>query len=50
MIREAVTVADPQRFGTVFDAYYLEIRRYIGRRLDLAVAEDLAAETFLVAF
>jgi RNA polymerase sigma factor (sigma-70 family) len=50
MIREAVTVADPQRFGTVFDAYYHEIRRYIGRRLELAVAEDLAAETFLIAF
>ncbi|NUW43969.1 RNA polymerase sigma factor [Nonomuraea rhodomycinica] len=43
-------VADPERFATVFDAHYEEIRRYIGRRLDLDVAEDLAAETFLVAF
>ncbi|GAA0378163.1 DNA-directed RNA polymerase sigma-70 factor [Acrocarpospora corrugata] len=49
MIPPAVTVADPG-FGTVFDAHYQEIRRYIGRRLDLAVAEDLAAETFLIAF
>ncbi|MBB6345425.1 RNA polymerase sigma factor [Nonomuraea muscovyensis] len=43
-------VADPERFATVFDAHYEEIRRYAGRRLDLDIAEDLAAETFLVAF
>ncbi|MEV0201826.1 RNA polymerase sigma factor [Nonomuraea sp. NPDC050691] len=43
-------VADPERFATVFDAHYEEIRRYVGRRLDLDIAEDLAAETFLVAF
>ncbi|MFI6324240.1 RNA polymerase sigma factor [Nonomuraea sp. NPDC050556] len=43
-------VADPERFAAVFDAHYPEIRRYIGRRLDLDVAEDLAAETFLIAF
>ncbi|MEV0150794.1 MULTISPECIES: RNA polymerase sigma factor [unclassified Nonomuraea] len=43
-------VADPERFATVFDAHYEEIRRYVGRRLDLDVAEDLAAETFLIAF
>jgi RNA polymerase sigma-70 factor (ECF subfamily) len=36
-----VSVVDPERFGTVFDAYYGEIRRYIGRRLDLDVAEAL---------
>ncbi|MFF0870058.1 RNA polymerase sigma factor [Nonomuraea sp. NPDC003560] len=43
-------VADPERFSALFDAHYEEIRRYIGRRLDLDVAEDLAAETFLIAF
>ncbi|MEV4889009.1 RNA polymerase sigma factor [Nonomuraea sp. NPDC055795] len=43
-------VADPERFATVFDAHYEEIRRYVGRRLDLDIAEDLAAETFLIAF
>ncbi|MEV0351023.1 RNA polymerase sigma factor [Nonomuraea sp. NPDC050680] len=43
-------VADPERFATVFDAHFEEIRRYIGRRLDLDIAEDLAAETFLAAF
>jgi RNA polymerase sigma factor (sigma-70 family) len=43
-------IADPERFATVFDAYYEEIRRYVGRRLDIGIAEDLAAETFLIAF
>ncbi|MBB2909532.1 RNA polymerase sigma-70 factor (ECF subfamily) [Streptosporangium becharense] len=41
---------DSHWFGAVFDAHYEEIHRYIGRRLDLDVAEDLAAETFLIAF
>ncbi|MFB4289506.1 RNA polymerase sigma factor [Nonomuraea sp. ATR24] len=43
-------VADPERFAVLFDAHDEEIRRYIGRRLDPDVAEDLAAETFLIAF
>ncbi|NRQ34052.1 RNA polymerase sigma factor [Nonomuraea sp. NN258] len=43
-------VVEPERFATVFDAHYEEIRRYLGRRLDLDIAEDLAAETFLIAF
>ncbi|MEU4547127.1 sigma factor [Nonomuraea dietziae] len=43
-------IADPERFAVVFDAHYQEIRRYVGRRLDLDIAEDLAAETFLIAF
>jgi RNA polymerase sigma-70 factor (ECF subfamily) len=49
-VPDAASVVDPERFGTVFDAHYEEIRRYIGRRLDLDIAEDLAAETFLIAF
>ncbi|MEV4187568.1 RNA polymerase sigma factor [Streptosporangium canum] len=49
-VPDAASVVDPERFGTVFDAHYEEIRRYIGRRLDLDTAEDLAAETFLIAF
>ncbi|MFF0307323.1 RNA polymerase sigma factor [Streptosporangium sp. NPDC004379] len=49
-VPDAASVADPERFGAVFDAHYEEIRRYIGRRLGLDIAEDLAAETFLVAF
>ncbi|GGS72723.1 DNA-directed RNA polymerase sigma-70 factor [Planobispora rosea] len=47
---DEVSITDPERFGVVFDTHYEEIRRYIGRRLDLDIAEDLAAETFLIAF
>ncbi|MFI6506672.1 RNA polymerase sigma factor [Streptosporangium sp. NPDC050855] len=50
VVSDVASVVDAERFGAVFDAHYEEIRRYIGRRLDLDVAEDLAAETFLVAF
>jgi RNA polymerase sigma factor (sigma-70 family) len=40
----------PDTFEAVFDAHYAEIRRYIARRIALDMAEDLAAETFLIAF
>ncbi|WP_343954977.1 hypothetical protein [Nonomuraea longicatena] len=40
----------PDTFEAVFDAHYEEIRRYIARRIALDMAEDLAAETFLIAF
>jgi RNA polymerase sigma-70 factor (ECF subfamily) len=43
-------ITAPDVFEAVFEAHYVEIRRYIGRRLDPDVAEDLAAETFLIAF
>ncbi|MEV4106408.1 RNA polymerase sigma factor [Nonomuraea sp. NPDC049695] len=43
-------ITAPDAFEAVFDAHYEEIRRYIGRRVGLDVAEDLAAETFLIAF
>ncbi|GAA4618687.1 RNA polymerase sigma factor [Actinoallomurus liliacearum] len=41
---------DPERFGVIFDAYFAEIHRYVARRLDVEVADDIAAETFHVAF
>ncbi|ACZ83554.1 RNA polymerase sigma factor [Streptosporangium roseum] len=37
-------------FDRVFDAHFAEIHRYVARRLDTDAADDLAAETFLVAF
>ena len=37
-------------FDRVFDAHFAEIHRYIARRLDTHAADDLAADTFLVAF
>ncbi|MEZ7125202.1 RNA polymerase sigma factor [Nonomuraea sp. AD125B] len=43
-------ITAPDIFEAVFEAHYEEIRRYIGRRSGPEVAEDLAAETFLVAF
>ncbi|GIH79909.1 RNA polymerase sigma factor [Planobispora longispora] len=37
-------------FSRVFDAHFAEIHRYIARRLDTQTADDLAADTFLIAF
>lgn len=41
---------DPGLFAIVFDRYYLDIHAYVSRRLGRDLADDLAAETFLVAF
>ena len=41
---------EPERFGAIFDAYFVEIHRYVGRRLGADAADDIAAETFHVAF
>lgn len=40
----------PERFADLFDAYHGEIYRYVASRLSAGHADDLAAETFLVAF
>jgi RNA polymerase sigma-70 factor (ECF subfamily) len=40
----------PDRFGELYDRYFGEIYRYVAGRLDRDVADDLAADTFLVAF
>jgi RNA polymerase sigma-70 factor (ECF subfamily) len=39
-----------ERFADLFDTYHSEIYRYVASRLSAAQADDLAAETFLVAF
>jgi RNA polymerase sigma factor (sigma-70 family) len=41
---------EPERFGVIFDAYFKEIHRYVARRLDVHAADDIAAETFAIAF
>ena len=41
---------DPNRFAEVFDRHYDDIHGYVARRLGDSLADDLAAETFLVAF
>ncbi|TDD02302.1 RNA polymerase sigma factor [Nonomuraea deserti] len=40
----------PDRFGAVFDRYFVSIHRYVQLRLGASAADDLAAETFLRAF
>jgi RNA polymerase sigma-70 factor (ECF subfamily) len=46
----ACSVRSPECFGTVFHRHGPAIYRYIARRLGPDSAEDLVAETFLVAF
>lgn len=41
---------NPELFGTIFDRYYPSIHGYAYRRLGRDLADDVAAETFLVAF
>jgi DNA-directed RNA polymerase specialized sigma24 family protein len=40
----------PERFEKVFDRHYAAIHSYIARRLGAGLADDVASETFLVAF
>jgi RNA polymerase sigma-70 factor (ECF subfamily) len=41
---------DPELFTEVHDRYFRVVYRYVAGRLGPQVAEDIAAETFLVAF
>jgi RNA polymerase sigma factor (sigma-70 family) len=40
----------PARFAVIFDRHYHEILVYLARRVDRALAEELASETFVRAF
>ena len=40
----------PERFAVIFDRYFAEVHRYVERRLGTEAADDIAADTFLVAF
>ncbi|MFS1300236.1 RNA polymerase sigma factor [Streptosporangium longisporum] len=45
------SLSDPDRFAGLFDRHADEIHRYVARRLgDVTTADDVTAETFLVAF
>jgi RNA polymerase sigma factor (sigma-70 family) len=46
----ARSVRDPDQFAAIYDRYFAEVYRYVAGRLGRDVADDLAAETFLVAF
>lgn len=41
---------EPECFAEVFDRYYGQIHDYAARRLGQGLADDVAAETFLIAF
>ena len=42
--------AEPDRFASLFDRHAPYIHRYLARRVGTQTADDLVAETFLVAF
>jgi RNA polymerase sigma factor (sigma-70 family) len=42
--------SEPELFAEVFDRHYAAIHGYVARRLGPSLAEDVASETFLIAF
>jgi RNA polymerase sigma factor (sigma-70 family) len=44
------SLREPECFAAIFDRYYGVIHSYAARRLGPALADDVAAETFLIAF
>jgi len=46
----AAPVLGTEQFTEVHDRYFADIHRYVAGRLGTQAAEDVAAETFLVAF
>lgn len=44
------SLREPERFAAIFDRHAPHILRYMAHRLGRQVADDLVAETFLVAF
>ena len=45
-----LSAADPEAFGQIFDRHAATIHRYLARRVGRLLADDLTAETFLIAF
>jgi RNA polymerase sigma-70 factor (ECF subfamily) len=46
----AASLSEPERFGTIFELHFDAIHRYSARRVGTALADDLTAHTFTVAF
>lgn len=44
------SLRDPDQFAAIFDRHAPYVHRYLARRLGQEAADDLVAETFLVAF
>ena len=45
-----LSTTQPEAFGSIFDRYARFIHRYLARRIGGSLADDLTAETFLIAF
>jgi RNA polymerase sigma-70 factor (ECF subfamily) len=44
------SAVEPEVFGQIFDRHAAAIHRYLARRVGRLLADDLTAETFLIAF
>ena len=44
------SLARPERFAVIFDRYFAEVHRYAERRVGTDAADEIASDTFLVAF
>jgi RNA polymerase sigma factor (sigma-70 family) len=46
----SASLAEPSAFETVFDRHFAAVHRFVRRRVGLAIADDVASETFVRAF
>jgi DNA-directed RNA polymerase specialized sigma24 family protein len=46
----AASLVNPAAFGVIFERHFRAIHDYLRRRLDRQLADELASQTFLVAF
>ena len=44
------SLSRPEAFAAIFERHFAAIHRYLARRAGVAVADDLASQTFLIAF
>ncbi|HET6296471.1 MAG TPA: RNA polymerase sigma factor [Kribbella sp.] len=45
-----LSIREPDQFTQIFDRYFSQVHAYVARRLGKDIADDVSAETFLVAF
>jgi len=45
-----VSLREPERFAILYDRHHQRVHQYVARRLGHDLADDLMAETFLIAF
>jgi RNA polymerase sigma-70 factor (ECF subfamily) len=46
----AMSLKSPEAFADIFDHHFAPVHRYIARRGDTDLADEIAAQTFAVAF